>query len=110
MTVYRRRLYTPDGRLRGLGRRDSARICVWDAATGRKLREIGDFASRLQEIALSPDGKTLATIEAPGGLRLRDFATGREQRRWHEAKNEFYRHLAFSPDGRYCGRRCVAVR
>ena len=91
-------LYTPQGRLVvSLG--ESGDIRVWDEATGRKLREIGDAATRFQGIALSPDGKTLATVEEPNLLRLWDLATGREQRRWHEAKNEFYQHPAFSPDG-----------
>lgn len=67
----------------------------------REVCEIGDFANRFQAIALSPDGKTLATIESAGGLKLRDFATGREQRQWHVTKNEYYQHLAFSPDGRF---------
>ena len=74
-------------------------VHVWDAATGRKLREIGDPATNFLGIALSPDGSTLATSEEHGGLRLWDFTTGRERRRWHEIKNEYYQHLAFSPDG-----------
>ena len=93
-------LYTPDGRY-VVAAGGFSGTCVWDAATGTKLREIGDSANRGQEFALSPDGRTLATIESSGGLRLRDFATGREQRRWHAAKNEHYNHLAFSPDGRF---------
>ena len=80
-----------------LARAESVR--VWDATTGRKLREIGDPATNFMEIALSPDGSTLATSEEHGGLKLWDLATGREQRRWHKIENEHDVHLAFSPDG-----------
>ena len=81
------------------GRVGGSSVRVWDADTGRKLREIGDSATRFVSIALSPDGRTLATVEEPNRLRLWDFATGRELRRWHEVANQFYTHLAFSPDG-----------
>jgi RNA polymerase sigma factor (sigma-70 family) len=91
-------LYTPEGRL-VVSVGASGAVRVWNAATGRKLREIGDPATRFLGIGLSSDGNTLATIAHPGGLTLWDFATGREQRRWHETKNEFYEHLALSPDG-----------
>ncbi len=76
--------YTPDGKL--LVTSDTTRIIrVWDAASGRVVREIGDPRIDVREIALSPDGKTLATSEYPSQLRLWDVATGREKRRWHEA-------------------------
>jgi RNA polymerase sigma factor (sigma-70 family) len=96
----RQAIFTPDGRF-VVSTGGFSGTCVWDAATGTKLREIGDSANRLQEFAFSPDGRTLATIESAGGLRLRDFATGREQRQWHVTKNEYYQRLAFSPDGRF---------
>lgn len=92
-------LYTPHGLLvTSVAERGA--ILVWDAATGRKLREIGNPATRFLGFALSTDGNTLATIAHPGGLRSWDLATGREQRRWHEAGNEVCYRLALSPDGR----------
>ncbi len=62
------------------------KVRVWDATTGRPLREIGDSPASLPQvtpsrrIALSPDGKTLATVDHPSLLRLWDVATGRERR------------------------------
>jgi WD40 repeat protein len=92
-------LYTPDGKsMVAVGR--SSPVRVWDSATGRIIREIGAAGINYQEIALSPDGKTLATVEDMRRLRLWDLAVGRELRRWHEGKDESYRHLAFSPDGK----------
>jgi WD40 repeat protein len=96
--------YTPDGKF--LITADGPNVIhVWDAATGRIVRGIGDSTINLREIALSRDGKVLATAEYPARLRLWDVDTGRERKQWHEAKDEDYRylnfeHLAFSPDGR----------
>jgi WD40 repeat protein len=83
-------------------------VRVWDRATGRSVREIGDtrtepwMMSSPREIALSPDGKTLAIlqIEQPGLLQLWETASGRERRRWHPAKGETFQHPIFSPGGR----------
>ena len=97
-------LYTPDGK--SLITEDANHIIrVWDAASGRIVRDIGDPMIDFREIALSPDGRTLATIEYPSRLRLWDVATGREKKQWHEPKGGDYLyttfdHMGFSPDGR----------
>ena len=98
-------LYTPDAKF--LVTVDHIPVVsVWDATTGRIVREIGDSPADAptitpsRKIALAPDGKTLATVDYPSRLRLWDLATGRERRRWHEVRGEEYEHLSFSPDGR----------
>jgi WD40 repeat protein len=92
-------IYTPDGK--SLVSLDWIHtIRVWEAATGRLLREIGEPGMDFRGIAISPDGKELASLEYPGQLRLWELSTGRERRRWHQAVNEFYASAAFSPDGR----------
>ncbi len=75
-------------------------VRVWNATTGRIVREIGDSKSDFHGIALSPDGNTLVTVEKPGRLRLWDVASGRERRQWHQARGEEYDHPVFSPNGR----------
>jgi WD40 repeat protein len=92
------RLYTADSKsLVTLGH---SMIQVWDAATGRTVRDIGDFTIDFREIALSPDGKTVATTEYPSRLRVWDIAAGRERRRWHQTENDGdWWFPAFSPDG-----------
>jgi RNA polymerase sigma factor (sigma-70 family) len=98
-------LYTPDGKY--LVTVDNIPIVhVWDATTGKIVRDIGDplpdspESTPSRAIALSPDGQTLATVDYPSGLRLWDVATGRERRRWHETKDQKYGHPTFSSDGR----------
>jgi WD40 repeat protein len=91
-------MYCPDGT--ALVSAGHGAIHVWVAATGRIVRDLGDAATDFRDVAVSPDGKTVATTEYPARLRLWDLATGRERRRWQEAKDESYEHLGFSPDGR----------
>jgi WD40 repeat protein len=81
-------------------------IVVWDAVTGRKVRDIGDSASEFIVMAQSPDGKTLATIERPHRLRLWDLGTGHLRRQWHERPGEFYRSAFFSHDSRTLASEC----
>ncbi len=93
--VVRQALYTPDGRsLVTVGGNHA--VHVWDVATGRIVRTIGDPESRFREIAISADGQAMATIEeVPGRLRLWDLASGRERRRWHGTKDANYHRLTF---------------
>jgi RNA polymerase sigma factor (sigma-70 family) len=85
-------LYTPAGR-RG--------VQVWDVASGRVVRRVGDGDDSQGELALSPDGRMLAVHRnGVDGLRLYDPVTGRELRRWHlpEGGRSFWPR--FSPDGK----------
>jgi RNA polymerase sigma factor (sigma-70 family) len=92
-------IYAPDGHsLVAIDDRGGVR--VWEAASGRLLRVIGDPPAHGRGIALSPDGRTLATIEETGQLRIWDLASGRERRRWHAIQANSYQCLIFSPDGR----------
>ncbi len=78
---------------------------VWDAVTGEQLRQmpihrLTPFQSRPVELALSPDGKTLAWVGERNKrlIHVCEAVSGRELHRLSEQKGD--RHgIAFSPDG-----------
>jgi RNA polymerase sigma factor (sigma-70 family) len=51
-------------------------ICVWDGATGQKLRQFEGPSGAVQSLALSPDGKILA-LAFPRRTCLLEVATGK---------------------------------
>src|SRR5262245_22473753 len=55
-------------------------LCLWDRATGKRLRQFGVRKTPYLCLALAPDGKTLATQDLTGAVRLWDTATGKELR------------------------------
>jgi hypothetical protein len=90
--------FSPDGRLLATGH-NKAPVLLWDAATGRLVRQIeaGDGATRC--LAFSPDGRWLASGGLDGKVSLWEVATGR---RIHQLPGHAFwvLRLAFGPDGR----------
>src|SRR5262249_37412868 len=72
---------------------------LWDLEGRRGDRRIGSHSHSSQSVALSPDGRLLATAGADGAVRLWDLATGTELRRVGGPDDRFT-GVAFSPDGR----------
>jgi WD40 repeat protein len=85
---------------------------VWDVASGQLLQVLrppiglGD-EGKLNAVALSPDGNTVAVAGHTGGdwnkqvhIYLFDRTTGQLQRRLSGVLNVIF-HLSFSPDGRW---------
>jgi RNA polymerase sigma factor (sigma-70 family) len=94
-------VFAADGRTLVSGSHDKT-VRFWDVARGKEVRRF-DEPDMVLAIALSPDGKTLATgsfhsTNSKWTVRFRDAATGREQRRFQT--DRFVFHLAFSPDGK----------
>jgi RNA polymerase sigma factor (sigma-70 family) len=105
-------VYSPDGKLIATAAHDHT-IRLWDAATGKEVRVLGDPDARLNAyaqtrwlhcLAFSPDGKMLASGDhAPAWnlntIRLWDVTTGQELRRIQGHANGVT-SVAFSPDGK----------
>jgi WD40 repeat protein len=87
--------FSPDGRLMAA---NANTIEVWDAATSRKVHQLrpGPLGSKL---AFSPDGRTLASADDEGRVRLWEVSTGAERRSWR-GHIGWVHAVAFSPDGR----------
>lgn len=85
-----------------------ASISVWDAATGKLLRELTCPARELfpgygafyRALALAPDGKKLITMGPDQFFRIWDPATGQELRRVALDRSQPPFALALSKDGR----------
>ncbi len=88
--------FSPDGRLLASGGRDG-KLLLWDAARGTRIAELAGHRGNVNAIAWSPDGLTLATTEAPLGIRLFHLPTRRETALL-PIPNVLY-WLKFSPDG-----------
>ncbi|HTU88541.1 MAG TPA: sigma-70 family RNA polymerase sigma factor [Gemmataceae bacterium] len=73
---------------------------AWEPATGREIRRFSQAADH-HRIALSPDESLLADADfkiSEGTIRLRDAATGKEQRALKGHEKGIWR-VIFSPDG-----------
>ncbi len=98
-------LFAPDGKT-VMSTANETSLRVWDAANGKLLRGIDGADSLFVAVALSPDGKLLATAGVTGlgqgggsVIKLWDTATLKE-RRTIAPLERFPVALAFLPDGK----------
>ncbi len=93
-----RLLFSPDGKW--LIAAGSRRLHIWDVAA-RKLAHRDDAAHKkaITDIAISPDGKYLATVSTDDTARLWDPATGKRVREIEADQDGLY-CVAISPSGR----------
>jgi len=73
---------------------------IWDLESGRELATLRGHTGAVMDVAVSPDGKLVATGSLDGTAKLWDLATGRNQLTLfgHEGP---VNTVAFSPDGRF---------
>jgi WD40 repeat protein len=77
---------------------DHNTIALWDVATGKQLRTLSGHGLKINDVAFSPDDRTLASGSDDQTLRLWDVATGRQLKMLING-NEMFGVVAYSPDG-----------
>jgi WD40 repeat protein len=70
--------FSPEGRSLASSSQHDGRVRVWDLRTGKGRRSFG-VPGRVDVLAFSHDGKTLAVASGEGVIHLLDFATGKER-------------------------------
>lgn len=94
-------VFSPNGKY--LAAMDAqACLQLYDAGTGKPLRQLANQGNQYATLQFSPDGKTLLATQADnsGGVILLDVATGKEIQKLDEGANETtFTTAAWSPDG-----------
>ena len=94
--------YTPDG-TSVLTAGDDGTVRLWDASNARQLR-VFPHSGRVHLLAVSPDGRSLATaaLLPDSVVRVWDLATGRQRHQWPgHGDLTGAEALAFSSDGQF---------
>lgn len=73
---------------------------MWDSKTGLCIREFKG-SNNVREIAISRDGKRMATTTVLGPVKVWDLETGAVLQTMDEEASQSIYHMAFSPDGRF---------
>ena len=91
--------FSPDGKILATGQYSPARIFLWNAQTGQKIREFTPAVSQVSALRFSPDGKYLACSDRRSYFLLLDAKTGNT---YHKITNtsSSYPGMCFSPDGK----------
>jgi WD40 repeat protein len=97
-------IFTPDSRtviagLHGYRTGSDEALRTWDLASGKPGRAWADEPRIGLAVAVSPDGKRLATMNTSGVIRLWDMETGKEQKPL-AASPSAVDAVCFRPDGK----------
>ncbi|MDV3222448.1 TIR domain-containing protein [Intrasporangium sp.] len=96
--------FTPDGTLlvaaggRTEGRSVDERILLWDVRAGGLHAELTGHDEAVRALSVSPDGRTFASADAEGIIKVWSLPEGRMLRRLDGHQDRIF-GLSFSPDG-----------
>jgi hypothetical protein len=90
-------VFSPDGKQLASGM-EGGIVSLWEAATGKEIRQLQGHPDAVQALAFSPDGRVLASGGADPLVRLWEVASGQEVRRSPGHRGPVT-SLAFAPDG-----------
>jgi len=88
--------FSPDGRYLATASYDNT-VKLWDAQTGRELRDFTDHSRVVNSVAFSPDSQRLASGGDDGFIIVRDVTSG-ERLAVMNGNDGAIRGVAFSPD------------
>jgi WD40 repeat protein len=100
--------FSPDGKLLGLVVTKSepengngvSSVRLWDATSGKKVRDIGNQAEMISSLHFTPDGKGVALVISNLSVKVHDLQTGKEKYALPAAADKSVARVAFAPNSR----------
>jgi serine/threonine-protein kinase len=91
--------FSPNGKvLAAASGADESSLYFWNATTGKRAADLGNINATIAYVAISPDGRVLAAVDATGVVHLWNLVTGQQTNDIGKSAAPFFEDLAISPD------------